>query len=205
MNWKEYLEQSEKTMSSEFHCDEKEQRILHAVIGILTEIEELLDNHIGDSSDEINRSEELADAFWYCAIIAREYNIDFSQISRKSNNPMETLIRIVKHTCSLLDMLKKKLYYNKPIDESKFKTNFYEVLLNLSDYANQYSINIEETFDINISKLRARYGEKFSSEKAINRNLNLERSILEGIDVNTGEMKIDGKNTLPYNKNIYFD
>jgi len=205
MNWKEYLEQSEKTMSSEFHCDEKEQRILHAVIGILTEIEELLDNHIGDSSDEINRSEELADAFWYCAIIAREYNIDFSQISRKSNNPMETLVRIVKHTCSLLDMLKKKLYYNKPIDESKFKTNFYEVLLNLSDYANQYSINIEETFDINISKLRARYGEKFSSEKAINRNLNLERSILEGIDVNTGEMKIDGKNTLPYNKNIYFD
>lgn len=197
MNWKEYLEQSEKTMSSEFHCDEKEQRILHAVIGILTEIEELLDNHIGDSSDEINRSEELADAFWYCAIIAREYNIDFSQISRKSNNPMETLIRIVKHTCSLLDMLKKKLYYNKPIDESKFKTNFYEVLLNLSDYANQYSINIEETFDINISKLRARYGEKFSSEKAINRNLNLERSILEGIDVNTGEMKIDAKNTLP--------
>lgn len=205
MNWKEYLEQSEKTMSSEFHCDEKEQRILHAVIGILTEIEELLDNHIGDSSDEINRSEELADAFWYCAIIAREYNIDFSQISRKSNNPMETLIRIVKHTCSLLDMLKKKLYYNKPIDESKFKTNFYEVLLNLSDYANQYSINIEETFDINISKLRARYGDKFSSEKAINRNLNLERSILEGIDVNTGEIKIDGKNTLPYDKNIYFD
>lgn len=205
MNWKEYLEQSEKTMSSEFHCDEKEQRILHAVIGILTEIEELLDNHIGDSSDEINRSEELADAFWYCAIIAREYNIDFSQISRKSNNPMETLIRIVKHTCSLLDMLKKKLYYNKPIDESKFKTNFYEVLLNLSDYANQYSINIEETFDINISKLRARYGEKFSSEKAINRNLNLERSILEGIDVNNGEIKIDGKNTLPYDKNIYFD
>jgi NTP pyrophosphatase (non-canonical NTP hydrolase) len=186
MNWKEYLEQSEKTMSFEFHCDEKEQRILHAVIGILTEIEELLDNHIGDSSDEINRSEELADAFWYCAIISREYNIDFSQISRKSNNPMETLIRIVKHTCSLLDMLKKKLYYNKPIDESKFKTNFYEVLLNLSDYANQYSINIEETFDINISKLRARYGEKFSSEKAINRNLDLERSILEGFDTNTG-------------------
>jgi uncharacterized protein YabN with tetrapyrrole methylase and pyrophosphatase domain len=99
---------------------------------------------------------------------------------------METLIRIVKHTCSLLDMLKKKLYYNKPIDESKFKTNFYEVLLNLSDYANQYSINIEETFDINISKLRARYGEKFSSEKAINRNLDLERSILEGFDTNTG-------------------
>lgn len=205
MNWKEYLEQSEKTMSFEFHCDEKEQRILHAVIGILTEIEELLDNHIGDSSDEINRSEELADAFWYCAIISREYNIDFSQISRKSNNPMETLIRIVKHTCSLLDMLKKKLYYNKPIDESKFKTNFYEVLLNLSDYANQYSINIEETFDINISKLRARYGEKFSSEKAINRNLDLERSILEGFDTNTGEVKIDGKNIPPYDKNIYFD
>jgi hypothetical protein len=34
--------------------------------------------------------------------------------------------------------------------------------------------------------LRARYGGKFSSEKAINRNLDLERSILEGFDTNTG-------------------
>lgn len=208
MNWKEYLDQSEKTMSSEFHCDEKDQRILHAVMGILTEIEELLDNHLGEKSDEVNRSEELADAFWYCAIISREYNIDFSQITRTPNDPMSSVIKVIKYTCSLLDMLKKKLYYNKPIDESKFKTTFYEVLLNLSDYAdyaNYFNINIEESFDINISKLRARYGEKFSSERAINRDLSLERSILEGIDENTGEIKINVKNIIPHNKNFYFD
>ena len=179
MNWKEYLEQSEKTMSFEFHCDEKEQRILHAVIGILTEIEELLDNHIGDSSDEINRSEELADAFWYCAIISREYNIDFSQISRKSNNPMETLIRIVKHTCSLLDMLKKKLYYNKPIDLSNFSDLSKKLFNTLCLFCEMNNIETELILDTNIAKLKARYGEKFSSEKAINRDLTTERLILE--------------------------
>ena len=34
-------------------------------------------------------------------------------------------------------------------------------------------------FDININKLKARYGDKFSSERAINRDLETEREILE--------------------------
>jgi hypothetical protein len=77
-------------------------------------------------------------------------------------------------------MLKKKLYYNRPIDENNFKTIFHLILLNFSDYANCYDINLEKSFDVNIDKLRARYGDKFSSEKAINRDLETERNILEG-------------------------
>ena len=39
---------------------------------------------------------------------------------------------------------------------------------------------LKKSFDVNIAKLKARYGEKFSSEKAINRDLETERNILEG-------------------------
>lgn len=183
MNWKEYLELSEKTLSTQFNCeDEKEQKILHAVIGILTEVEELLDNHIGDTQDFTNMLEEAGDITWYLAILGREYQLDYPQITikTKNDNPMKLVLKIIKNTCKLLDMMKKKIYYNKPIDENNFKTLTTLIMLDLSDYMNTYDIDIEKSFDINIEKLKARYGDKFSSERAINRDLETERNILEG-------------------------
>ena len=182
MNWKEYLELSEKTLSTQFNCDEKEQRVLHAIIGVLTEVEELLDNHIGDEQDFTNMLEEAGDITWYLAIIGREYQLDYPQIIVKEKNtePMKLVLKIIKNTCKLLDMMKKKIYYNKPVDEFTFKTITNLVMLDISDYMNTYDIDIEKSFDVNIAKLKARYGEKFSSEKAINRDLETERNILEG-------------------------
>jgi len=44
MNWSEYKELSEKTLSTQFHCDDKKiELLLHAVMGILTELDELSD------------------------------------------------------------------------------------------------------------------------------------------------------------------
>lgn len=182
MNWKEYLELSEKTLSTQFHCEEREQRLLHAVVGVLTEVEELLDNHIGDEQDITNMLEEAGDITWYLAIIGREIDLDYPQlvVKEKNDNPMKLVLKIVKNTCKLLDMMKKKLYYNKPIDENLFKTITTLVMLDVSDYMNTYDIDIEKSFDVNIDKLKARYGDKFSSEKAINRDLETERNILEG-------------------------
>jgi hypothetical protein len=182
MNWNEYLELSEKTLSTQFNCDEKEQKVLHAVIGVLTEVEELLDNHIGDEQDDTNRLEEAGDITWYLAIIGREYQLDYPQllVRTKNEDPMKLVLKIIKNTCKLLDMMKKKIYYNKPIDENLFKTITHVVMLDLSDYMNVYDINIQNSFDVNIAKLKARYGEKFSSERAINRDLETERNILEG-------------------------
>jgi len=181
MNWREYLELSEKTLSTQFNCEEKEQRVLHAVIGVLTEVEELLDNHIGDVQDTTNMLEEAGDITWYLAIIGREYQLDYPQIIVRSKNedPMRLVLKIIKNTCKLLDMMKKKIYYNKPIDENLFKTITNLIMLDVSDYMNTYDIDIEKSFDINIEKLKARYGDKFSSERAINRDLETERNILE--------------------------
>jgi len=181
MQWKEYSELSEKTLSSQFHCEKKEELLLHSVIGILTEMEELLDNHMGDSPDEINRSEEIADAWWYVAIIGREYKIDIpSTVDTSILDPMLVVLNIIKITLKLLDFLKKKLFYNKQINDELVKQYTSEIVALLLLYAKLYNIDTEKSWDINISKLRARYGDKFSSEKAINRNLVVERNILEG-------------------------
>ena len=42
------------------------------------------------------------------------------------------------------------------------------------------NIDIEEIMQRNIEKLKARYPEKFTQEKALSRNLDAERNILEG-------------------------
>lgn len=181
MNWSEYKELSEKTLSTEFHCDEKKiELLLHAVVGILTETEELLDNHL-IQQDNTNILEEIGDITWYLAIIGREYNMDFpTDLPLSNEDPMKIVISIIKQTCKLLDMLKKKLFYNKPINDESFKQITTLVMILTQSYMNYYSIDIKGSFDINISKLKSRYGEKFSSDKAINRDLETERKILEG-------------------------
>ena len=47
-------------------------------------------------------------------------------------------------------------------------------------YCEVYNTNVSDILDKNIAKLKARYGEKFSSDRAINRDLETERTILEG-------------------------
>lgn len=44
----------------------------------------------------------------------------------------------------------------------------------------ELGIKFEDVMDRNITKLKARYGEKFSEEKAEHRDLDSERKILEG-------------------------
>jgi NTP pyrophosphatase (non-canonical NTP hydrolase) len=201
MNWSEYKELSEKTLSTQFHCDDKKiELLLHAVMGILTETEELLDNHL-IQKDETNILEEVGDITWYLAIIGREYNLDFpTDLPLSNEDPMKIVISIIKQTCKLLDMLKKKLYYNKPINDESFKQISTLVMILTQSYMNYYSIDIKGSFDINIAKLKARYGEKFSSDKAINRDLETERKILEGKPVEIIEEGI-----FPSETNVYLD
>ncbi len=125
MDSKDFVSNAIKTESRNFDeigarmSEVRNQRLLHAGIGLATEAGEFLDalkKHVfyGKDLDTVNLSEEMGDIFWYCALIADELKIDFSQV-----------------------------------------------------------------MDTNIAKLKARYGDKFSEEKAENRDLKTERTILE--------------------------
>lgn len=189
MNWKEYLPLAEKTLSNEFHCDDPfYQRLLHAVIGALTEIEEILQNYDGeilvtDPDKQGSVAEETADIFWYLSILYRELNLDeqvsITESTELSKSPFYTVLDMTKCLLSMLDCLKKKIYYNKSIDLVMFEDNVYKIHFSLVLFCNYYSTDISSILDKNIAKLKARYGEKFTSERAINRDLEQERKILE--------------------------
>lgn len=187
MNWNEYLRLSEKTLSQEFHCNEqKYKNILHSVLGILSEIEEIFENYkngklITEVSSQGSLGEEIADLAWYLAIPFRELDLDSQNIQLQihSGNSYETLHDILMTSIKFVDPLKKKIFYNKPIDDQMLSDLSYRLLSLIINYSNINSVDFNMALEKNIAKLKARYGEKFSSEKAINRDLAVEKNILE--------------------------
>lgn len=200
MNWIDYLPLAEKTLSTQFNCqDEFYQKILHAVIGSLTEVEEILENYkdgvlIVDVNKQGSIAEESADIFWYLSILFRELNIrNYNYklplvISPQTNpdnsfiinDPFNTLLSFTKVSLKFLDLLKKKIYYNKDISNDIMIDLSIKLHALLTHFCNQYDADIDNILEKNINKLKARYGDKFSSERAINRDLQTERNILEG-------------------------
>lgn len=93
---------------------------------------------------------------------------------------------LATEAAEFVDMLKKHIFYGKPIDE----TNALEELGDVTWYERIGIDALETTYaeilERNVAKLRHRFPEKFSEEKAANRDLIGERKILEG-DPNLSE------------------
>lgn len=211
MNWIEYLPLAEKTLSTQFNCqDEFYQKILHAVIGSLTEVEEILENYEDgvlfiDVNKQGSIAEESADIFWYLSILFRELDIRNYNYKPSENfnidTPFNTLLSFTKVSLKFLDLLKKKIYYNKEVSNEIMIDLSIKLHSLLTDYCNQYNVNIDDILEKNIKKLKARYGEKFSSDKAINRDLETERKILEGKAVEI----VERGGIFPSESDVYLD
>lgn len=79
------------------------------------------------------------------------------------------------------DQLKKHLIYGKELDKTNLIEELGDICWFIALACDELGSSFEEIQQININKLKARYGEKYSDEKAINRNLNRERQYLEGV------------------------
>lgn len=196
MELKEYLEKSQRTLSSQFNKNKKIERLLHGTIGIITEVDELLENFPEESwlqkirnyigldkrrFDSVNALEEIGDITWYAAIFFREIKgIETSDITpAEIDNPFRASLQIMSFSCEILDMMKKKIYYNKEYDEQLLGDLAKEIMSIIMGICKYYDISINDVFQKNISKLEKRYPEKFSTENAINRDLDSERKTLE--------------------------
>jgi NTP pyrophosphatase (non-canonical NTP hydrolase) len=205
MNWKDYKNQAERTLSSQFNCDVDDQKVLHSIIGMMTEIDELLENY-ENKMDEVNKIEEISDFIWYFSILSRMYSIDLltdykniKYISKDFINEKELVYSILKKCLKLLDMQKKKFFYNKNINIENFLEIIGDISYLLLIYTKINNIDLEKSMEININKLYKRYPDKFTSEKAINRDLKVERSILEGNSIPSGfEGMINGGTSQHY-------
>ena len=86
---------------------------------------------------------------------------------------------IATETGELLDMLKKHINYGKDFDRVNAIEEVGDVFWYLAIICDELGISFEEAQRINIRKLKKRYGEKYSNEKAINRDVSAERALLE--------------------------
>ena len=79
----------------------------------------------------------------------------------------------------LLDAVKKHVYYGKELDKVNLFEEVGDLFWYLAILADELGFSFEDAMKKNNEKLEARYGKRFSSDKAIDRNLEKERSILE--------------------------
>jgi NTP pyrophosphatase (non-canonical NTP hydrolase) len=78
-----------------------------------------------------------------------------------------------------MDALKKHLFYSRPIDAVNLQEEIGDIMWYLAIACDELDVSFEEVQAKNIAKLKARYPDKFTEEKAENRNLVEERAILE--------------------------
>ena len=77
------------------------------------------------------------------------------------------------------DILKKALVYGKTIDKTNLKEEIGDLLWYVDRLCKMNNWTLEEVMEMNINKLKVRYGDKFTEEAALNRNLENERKVLE--------------------------
>ena len=92
----EYIEKAHRTAAPEKFPDTGDvtARLEHAVMGIVTEAGELMDQikHTkiyGHKLDKVNMKEEAGDVMWYLALLARELNSSFEEMWERNIRKLE--------------------------------------------------------------------------------------------------------------------
>jgi NTP pyrophosphatase (non-canonical NTP hydrolase) len=122
----------------------------------------------------------------YIELALRTELKDYQAVSERFTPEMARLMHagmgLSTEANEFLDTLKKSTMYGKPLD----KVNLVEEISDLFWYCaiacDTLGVSFEQVMEININKLKARYGEKYSDDKAISRDLQREREILELIN-----------------------
>lgn len=76
-------------------------------------------------------------------------------------------------------LLKDKLFYDQPFLTIALQEEYGDLLWYIALGIDAIDSSFEEIMEMNIAKLRARYPDKFTEEKAIDRDLDTERKALE--------------------------
>ena len=147
-------------------------RLLHATMGICTEVGELVEQ-LGNTApfNPENVFEELGDAFWYTALFRDTYGIDKVPVG---GNPQELETMIYDMTAkaaALLDIAKKTIFYGRVYPFETIEKCFFALEGALLDLCAYFDFVPGEVRAANIKKLAARYGDKFTAAAANNRNI----------------------------------
>jgi NTP pyrophosphatase (non-canonical NTP hydrolase) len=133
----------------------------------------------------------------------------FAESGDETLNLLHCAIGASTEAGELLDAFKKHIYYKKELDVVNIGEEIADIQWYLFNLCRLLNLDMEQLLEANIAKLKARYGDKFSSEKAINRDLDTERDILEtGVitsvnrELATGGMKPPKNEWISYSETL---
>ena len=177
MNVGEYQKLALRTNAQLKDYDED---VLHMKLGILTEIGELLDilkKNIAYQKpiDPVHIREEIADVCWYIVNLATINKIELDYLYTEEDFRGDHSSTSQQIGGWIVDEL-PSLFFSGNIKEPFF---YYSFLGALYAIACEMKVDFNLGLELNIKKLEQRYPEKFTVEKAENRDLEAERKILE--------------------------
>ena len=94
-------------------------------------------------------------------------------------NLLHCVIGTSTEVAELLDQAKKHIYYGKELDVVNIEEEIGDACWYLSNLCRLLNLDFDQILQKNIDKLYARFPDKFDAEKAINRDTEQERKILE--------------------------
>lgn len=188
-----YVTLAIRTESVVLDINDLNLRLLHASLGLGTEIielnEALFDAHYNEKKlDIINLAEEVGDIYWYSAIACDVLGINFEDtiapcLGGGTDYSVKYLAGLLESDIGkLLDKCKRHIFYRKKYDHDEVVTLVKSIVTGLGELSHaipDIDWDIEEILTRNIEKLRARYPEKYTDYHAINRDLETERQVLE--------------------------
>jgi len=179
MQVKEYQKLAKRTCAS---LGNEQLDLSHMVLGIISEQEELLQALVNE--DEVNQREEMADICWYLANYCTIRGYNFYKLVEKYKYEFElehweeeNVCTFDVYTSKLADYVKKYIAYGKPIDRELEERALGGII-----YSFQFedcNFDFDTDLERNINKLKVRFPENFTEDKALSRDLKKEREVLE--------------------------
>lgn len=157
--------------------------IYHMGLGVFTEVGEILDifkkNHAYSKVvDNIHLSEEIGDLFWYLSNSYLLLDSSFPTTIQKMPFSLPALSRSASE-CFGISSYYKNVSITSPKTLKEFKSSIDAILSLAVSLIDSRKLDLGLILDANINKLMARYPEKFSSDRALNRDLDNEYKILK--------------------------
>lgn len=157
-----------------------EMHVLHMYMGLVGELGELVDAYkkhyiYGKPLDVANIREELGDLFWY-AVNLYGGVVKLTPLGRMYDVRLLSELPHEEACMSLLNDVEDTL---RVVHLIPYVKSMADIIPNLHALTLRAGLTVEEVLQTNYDKLAKRYGDKYSDEAAINRNLEQERKILE--------------------------
>jgi NTP pyrophosphatase (non-canonical NTP hydrolase) len=102
-----------------------------------------------------------------------------AKLETKQEDIFHMLFGITTEVGELTDIFKKALAYGKVIDWINVDEELGDLMFYIASFCRINNISLNNIINKNVAKLEGRYPEKFSEYRALNRDLEKEREILE--------------------------